>query len=302
MKDRTENEKIIDRELNAILPSLADETYIDVDTAWNRVAARINEPETAVKKAEGRLLFLPLRYVKIAAAIILLAALGITAIFFKNNGSIRKQVIAATESSQQNLKITLPDGSLVTLNRNTKLEYKQSFGRNSRKVSLSGEAFFQISPDESSPFIIDAGKANVRVVGTSFNVITDNPDSSVEVFVQSGKVMLYDNSGNHDIIIEPGYVGIIGSGQAEKTINNNPNYMAWNTGKLEYDGQTLDIVFRDLKRVFNMDISVADPLILANRWTSPIDIQSRDTIIRLICTSFNLNYTKNGDIYHLYGK
>jgi hypothetical protein len=48
-----------------------------------------------------------------------------------------------------------------------------------------------------------------------------------------------------------------------------------------------------------MDIVTDDPIILENTWTSPIDNQPQDTIIRLICASFNLNYTKDGTVYHL---
>ena len=68
---------------------------------------------------------------------------------------------------------------------------------------------------------------------------------------------------------------------------------------LVYNGQKLDIVFKDLKRVYNMDIVADDPAILENTWTSPIDNQPQETIIRLICTSFNLSYTKDGNVYHL---
>ncbi len=86
---------------------------------------------------------------------------------------------------------------------------------------------------------------------------------------------------------------------SEKTLNNNPNYMSWNTGLLVYNGQKLDIVFKDLKRVYNMEIIADDPEILEETWTSPIDNQTQDTIIRLICASFNLSYSKDGNVYHL---
>ena len=67
----------------------------------------------------------------------------------------------------------------------------QTSGNMEEMSILAGEAFFEISPDVSKPFIIDAGKANVKVVGTSFNVITKNTESDVEVFVKTGKVVLY---------------------------------------------------------------------------------------------------------------
>ncbi len=137
------------------------------------------------------------------------------------------------------------------------------------------------------------------VTGTSFNIITKNQNEAVEVFVKSGKVLLSSERGNQNIELDPGYIGIIDSGRSVKTANTDPNYLAWNTGSLVYDGQTLDVVFRDLKRVYNMEIIADDTSILKNTWTSPINNQPQETIIRLICASFNLSYIKDGNIYHL---
>jgi ferric-dicitrate binding protein FerR (iron transport regulator) len=231
--------------------------------------------------------------------LLLLIALGSALIYILNPDSLSHQVIIATGASETRREVTLPDGSSVILNHNTRLAYNASFEGSSRNVTLSGEAFFDITPDASKPFIIDAGKASVKVVGTSFNVITENIQKSVEVFVLSGKVILSDNSGSHNLTLEPGYVGKMNSSYSARELNSDPNYMSWNTGILVYDGQTLEKVFSDLKRVFNMNITAEDPSILKNTWTSPIDIESKDTIIRLICTSFNLDYMKDGDSYHL---
>ncbi len=238
-------------------------------------------------------------FMKIAASILILIGLGTAAIYIFNSDNTSKTIIASTGDDQKNQKIMLSDGSTVTLNHNTQLTYKSNFGKRSRKVSLSGEAFFEIAADASKPFTIDAGKASVKVVGTSFNVITENADSAVEVFVTTGKVMLSDNSGNPGMVLEPGYIGTMDLNHSGKILNQNPNYMSWKDGKLDYDGQSLEIVFRDLKRVYNMDIKAEDPSILSNPWTSPIISQSSDTIIRIICASFNLSYTKDGNVYHL---
>ncbi|MCU0461449.1 MAG: FecR domain-containing protein [Bacteroidales bacterium] len=299
MKEKTNKEELIDKELEILAPGVSDAEETDVDRAWNKVWSRMNEQATVISLKPDRQLFIRSRLIRVAAAILVLIGLGTTAIYIGNSDALIKTIIASTGDDQKNQAVSLPDGSSIILNRNTRLSYKSNFGKRSRQVSLSGEAFFEITADASKPFTIDAGKASVKVVGTSFNVITDNVDSAVEVFVTSGKVMLTDNSGIRDITLEPGDVGTMDSKHAQKTLNQNPNYMSWNTGKLNYDGQSLEIVFRDLKRVYNMDIKADDPAILSNRWTSPIDIQSRDTIIRLICTSFNLSYTKDGNVYHL---
>ncbi len=299
MKDKTYREKLIDRELDKLAAGVSDTNEIDVDGAWNMVLSKMNEPATEISLNRDRQIFTRSRLLKIAAAVLVLIGLGAAAIYVGSSDSFSKPVSATTGEDQKNQIVTLPDGSLITMNRNTTLTYMSSFGKRNRQVSLSGEAFFEIAPDSTKPFTIDAGKACVTVTGTSFNVITNNIDSAVEVFVTSGIVVLTDNAGVRDLTLEPGYIGTIDSNHAQKNINKDPNYMSWNTGKLDYDGQSLDIVFRDLKRVYNMDIKPDDPSILFNRWTSPIDIQSKDTIIRLICTSFNLSYAKDGNVYHL---
>ena len=118
---------------------------------------------------------------------------------------------------------------------------------------------------------------------------------------RSGKVMVTDNEGTRNIILDPGYIGTMSSRSSEKHLNEDQNYMAWNSGILIYDGQLLDVVFKDLRRVYNMDVVADDPEILKNTWTTngPLDNQPEETIIRLICLSFNLSYSKDGSVYHL---
>lgn len=277
------------------LMQMNEDREIDVDRAWNNVSAKLTETKPLQEKS-----FLSYKMFRIAAVTLLFIALGGMIAYFGSNGLPGRKISVEASAVQSNIKIDLPDGSKVYLNRNSRLSYRTAFLNNStRNVRLTGEAFFEIAHDPSKPFIIDAGKANVKVLGTSFNVITENADSEVEVFVKTGKVLLSDKSSDNSVTLDPGYIGKLDSGKTEKLINSDQNYLSWNTGKLVYKGQSLDIVFRDLKRVYNMDIVADDTSILGNRWTSPIDYQPQDRIILLICTSFNLSYTKDGDVYHL---
>jgi transmembrane sensor len=280
--------------------NMSGDKEIDVDAAWNKVYSRFKESETMTMANQSRPVFaISSTFMKIAAAVLVLLGLGVAALYLGSTDFLSKKITVATDVNQKNLEVTLPDGSFIVLNRKTELSYRSNFGKSGRKVDLRGEAFFNIVSDAVNPFTVDAGSALVKVLGTSFNVITSNANSAVEVFVKTGQVMLSDNSGDKTIVLDPGYVGTIGSKLSGKSLNNNLNYMAWNTGSLIYDGQTLDIVFMDLKRVYNMEIIADDPAILRETWTSPINNQPQDTIIRLICASFNLSYSKDGNVYHL---
>lgn len=282
------------------LNAMSDEKNISVDNAWNKVKSRIETEEASEVKEPARLFFMRRTFLRIAAVALVLIGIGAASLYFVSSDSLSRKIVVATGNSQVNFRVSLPDGSNIFLNRNSKLTYHSNFGSHSRNVALSGEAFFEIAANTAKPFIIDAGKASVKVVGTSFNVITNNADSALEVFVRTGKVMLSDNAGTQNLLLEPGYVGTMNTRLSEKRLNNNPNYMAWQTRSLVYNGQTLDVVFSDLKRVYNMEIVADDPSILNEALTtSSIDNLSQETVIRLICATFNLDYTKDGDIYHL---
>lgn len=284
------------------LREMNTEKEVNVDKAWDKLYARLNE-NGLITKAPPLERSLKVRtLLRIAAVALILLSIGTGLFYLNDRGIFSRKTVVETAENQKNLQVTLPDGSNIFLNRNTRLTYRQNFGRHDRNVALSGEAFFDISPDASNPFVVDAGTARVKVMGTTFNVITNNPESSVEVYVETGKVMLSDNSGIHSLELDPGFVGTVNDQAAEKKVNDNPNYMSWNTGLLIYDRQTLDIVFKDLKRVYDMDIIADDPKILKNPWTSPIINQPPEKIIRLICTSFGLGYTKDGNAYHLFEK
>jgi transmembrane sensor len=284
------------------LRNMNDEKEINVDKAWNNVFARMNENGQKTESGIARISFIRSSFMRVAAVALIVLSLGIAATYLLNPDIFSRKITIASGTDQKNVEVALPDGSRIFLNRNSELTYHSNFGRKGRNVRLTGEAFFEIAPDVSKPFMIDAGNASVKVVGTSFNVITRNNNSAVEVFVKTGKVILSNNSGSKSLALDPGYIGTMDSELSGKTLNDNPNYLSWKTGLLVYNGQKLDVVFSDLKRVYNMDIEVSDPAILENTWTSPIDNQPRETIIRLICASFNLSYTKDGNVYHLVKK
>jgi transmembrane sensor len=275
-----------------------DNDKINVDNAWSKLHSRIKE-ETVVENN-----FVTARpysfqsFLKIAAVIILIAGLGLAGLYLNNSGVLSKRITAETGSEQKNIEVILPDGSKVVMNHNTRLSYLKNFGKGGRMVKLAGEALFDITPDNQNPFIIDAGKARIKVVGTTFNVITSNNTNAVEVFVKSGKVLLTDSLEKQNLTLEPGYLGIMDSKTSEKYINNDQNYLAWNTNRLVFDGQKLKDIFNDVKKVYNIDI-VADPEILDKTFTTTFDNETEETVITLICRAFSLDFRKDGNIYYL---
>jgi transmembrane sensor len=271
----------------------ADNDFIDVDKAWKRLNGRI-EAEKPVITMQRPSFFQT--FARIAATVIIVAGIGWLLFEVAAPG----KVTVASSVDEKNIELLLADGSMIYLNRDSRLTYPKEFGPNNRKVSLRGEAYFDIAPDAERPFIIDAGKASVRVLGTSFNVMTDNGHNEVEVYVSSGKVMLSSTDGSRSVTLEPEYVGRVSEAGSSQALNTNVNYLSWHTELLVYEGERLEVVFEDLKRTFNMEIRAGDPAINDFRLTSPFERQPQDTIIKLICTTFNLRSVREEGAYILY--
>jgi ferric-dicitrate binding protein FerR (iron transport regulator) len=281
------------------LKKMDDDKEINVDRAWDRLWSRMDENGLIEPARARRYIFAGIPAVRIAATILILLTLGSGLIYLNNKGLLSSKTTIATTSEQQNIRVDLPDGSVIFLNRSTELSYNRNFSRHGRNVALKGEALFNIAHDEANPFTVSAGSAKIRVLGTTFNIIADNTSPEVEVFVQTGKVMLSDNSGEQSLVIDPGYIGTIGSGQPEVKLNSDLNYLAWNTGKLIYSGQKLENVFNDLRKIYRIEINTNDIDILSQSITSTFENQSHETIILVICTTFNLSFTRDGNVYHL---
>ena len=296
-----ENARILASEEADIMKKWNDLKYsgeepVDVDKAWEKLNERIEAAERPVIPLPVKRTPFLSTFARIAAMVIIIAGAG----WLLFEVAAPQKITLTSDSDQKNIEVLLSDGSTVFLNRNSSLTYPKNFRSGTRKVSLKGEAFFDIARDEEHPFIIDAGKAKIRVLGTSFNVITENAENEVEVYVASGKVMVTSVDGSGSLTLEPEYVGKVSGSNATQERNSNVNYLAWHTGMLSYDGERLGVVFEDLKRAYNIEIKVADPEINDFRLTSPFEQQPQDTIVKLICTTFNLRSVREGSTYILF--
>ncbi|MEP7318961.1 MAG: FecR domain-containing protein, partial [Panacibacter sp.] len=155
---------------------------IDEKAAWQRFKKRVELKPAEIKKPAPVISFK--RWMQAAAAVLIIA---VGSLLLYQNFSKPADIVMAQIETFSNTEIdTLPDGSIITVNKNTKLAYPEKFAGSTRKVTLKGEAFFKVQPDKSKPFIITANDVTVTVVGTAFNV--KNYDSATEVIVESGIV------------------------------------------------------------------------------------------------------------------
>ena len=149
----------------------------------------------------------------------------------------------------------LSDGSVVALNRGSKLLFPKKFKGDIREVTIVGEAFFDVVPNPEKPFIINAGNAQVKVLGTSFNVCAYPGSETVEVIVETGKVQVINTqtdlpAENREVFLTPGEKGTFYTENhlLEKTMNLDPNFLAWKTQSLVFTKVPLIDVVKSLEK------------------------------------------------------
>ena len=262
---------------------------INEKSAWEKISSRIDNKE---KKSLERknLRILTSRFARMAAGFILLAAIaaGLYMITGKLHSSSGLMTISNEEVNP--VTISLSDGSEISLNKGTRLEYPEKFIGNLREVKLTGEAFFVIKPDILKPFIVHTQNATIKVVGTSFNVSANNQIGAVKVVVESGKVELQPVfNGAQKILLEKGNFGSYhnNDSKAIKGKNEDINYLSWKTRVIRFDGTPLQEVTDVLNRTYHSDISLGGELKKC-KFTGSFSEESLDTVIKVLKTAFNL--------------
>jgi transmembrane sensor len=268
----------------------------DANLAWEKVSAKTGIDNSTKTKTR----FLNTNFfIKVAAVVLIIVGIRVFGPLFKS------EKLAET-SADKRLQIELSDGSIITLNHSSSLKYPQKFSGNTREVTLLGEAFFSIARNEKKPFIIHTGNSAVKVLGTSFN-INNCGKGQVEVVVSSGIVAFYSKAGitsekpvvltKNDKLV---YTGL--NGKISKSINDDPNYFSWKTGKFIFRETKLSEVFGKIEDFYGIKIVVTNDAINKYRFTSTFDNQPVENIMNVLKLAFGLDIKHEGKEYLVTGK
>lgn len=266
---------------------LTEKTY-DMESAWNKVDLRLDHGN---KKAPIRVL------IRLAAAACIIGIMIFAGWLILGKSTPALQVAKA---EQANTPVTLPDGSQVLLRKGATLSYPKTFNGNERKVSLTGEAFFEVQHDATHPFRIQTVRATLEVVGTSFTVNTSEQQD--ELVVSTGKVLFSNKTGDKHIITPQQYSKLDAKGFEIKTLNDN-NFLSWKTGQLKFDNTPIDQVASALSNHYNLHV-IADTALLKQTplptITASFNQQSIDAVLEEIKLLVNISHRKQNDTIILF--
>ena len=205
-------------------------------------------------------------------------------IYSQGPGAESRHLVYNTLSNPRGSKIidmTLADGSHVWLNAGSSITYPVVFAGNERKVTVTGEAYFEVVHNANEPFYVSKGDMQIKVLGTHFNVNAYDDEKDIKVTLLEGSVkVLRFAADDQAVIIKPGQQAIIGNGQLSIQHNVDTDaVMAWRNGLFSFDQSDLESVMRQIARWYDLEIQYEGPL--PNRKFGG-DISRMDNVLKVL--------------------
>lgn len=214
----------------------------DTDRAWQSLQGKLRPARTR------RLPMLR----RMAAAVVLLVGLGILISYFI--GPAETPMVTAITAAGQQREIRLPDGTTVVLNEESRLSYPEKFAGGNRLVTFEGEGFFRVASDASAPFLIELPSAEVRVLGTAFNVRAYPEEGFSEVEVAEGRVEMAAAETDRPVRLQARQCGLYRDGSLQVLPAPHLNRQAWRTHRLQFRSTPLSEVTELLERYYSIEL------------------------------------------------
>ncbi|MCF8379008.1 MAG: DUF4974 domain-containing protein [Bacteroidales bacterium] len=189
----------------------------------------------------------------------------------------------------------LPDGSHGWLNGGSSLKFPERFEGNSRKVSMNGEAYFDVVSNPKKPFIVSGKHLEIIAKGTSFNVSAWDDAPETEVVLVEGKLEIYCEKKDEKkriAILNPGQLLHYLPDQTGSYIINTDadKYVSWTEGKLVFKEDPFTDVVKRINRWYNVNIVIKDEILKTYKYVATFEDETLDEILKMLKISAPMSY------------
>ena len=249
-----------------------------------------NIDTTIGRKYTGLSLFV--RWSRTVAAILLPVFIIFTVYLYRENNLILSDEMFVTTGKAERANITLPDGTIVSLNAESILGYHpKGYNKKERTVKLNGEGYFQVYKNEKIPFIINSKGLQIKVLGTIFNLSVREKNTTAQLAVEEGSVSLLSIRNNQNVVLSKnqkaildyltGYITVI-------TDENIRDISAWRRGDMVFRNTELSQVIRTIEENYNMTIKINCKKCLSDRFTGTLPVNALNEVLEIIERSYHL--------------
>ncbi len=266
-----ENRNYFNQMQEAWKSPVPDQTWQEPDLMrdWGKLKALLDNPieeEESVPQLNAKPVSRSGFFFRIAAAVVVLSGVGALAYNLLTKPKT-PDLASVYIKADHTLNRELPDLSKVTMTAQSSITYEKAFAGDTRNVKMTGEAYFQVTPDKEKPFVIAVGKAQVRVVGTSFNI--NEKGKSVIVSVTSGKVQF--SIADTSVYLVKGQTGVWAKDSHSISVVNNvdDNTFGYATRRLSFHNTPMGEALTTLEKTYSCTILLKN----TNLATCPVTTQ-----------------------------
>ena len=267
---------------------------INLKKEWKVLSNRINLikiPKTFTLKRNFTL------WMRIAAIIIVVFGLGWGSNMILDSFNVPKQLVHKLEVPKgQRSKLALADGTEVWLNSDSKLDFSFDDDKKQRVVTLSGEAFFNVSRDEEKPFIVNVKGQSLKVLGTVFNVRSYENEENVYTTLEEGSVEV--KAAGRTVVIEPNQQLIysrISNRLSLKKVETS-YYTVWRDGRYIFDNEDFETLMAMVERWYDVEFIYPKKFFQNIHYSGVIKrTKPVDHVLKLINHTTPISYQIDGD-------
>lgn len=210
-----------------------------------------------------------------------------------------KQLSASTVNTLyvpagQRIKLTLQDGTGVWLNSRTTITYPITFSEKERRVSIEGEAFFEVTKNPRKPFIVTSQGVDMKVLGTKFNVDSYSNEHELKTSLIEGSLQVLSSDKMKSVILKPNeQVTVKGSLMSVTAITHKDQFL-WIKGIYSFTDEPLGNILKKLELYYDTKIVVEDPSISSWVYTGKFrQSDGLNEILRMIQQIHKFKIRKN---------
>lgn len=238
-----------------------------------------------------------------AASLLLLAGfLWLFTVYFGAEDPVASRLVTRQTPPGTRQRITLEDGSKITMHAGSRVSYRQPFPVHKREITLEGEAFFEVAKDSRRPFVVTTGQLKTRALGTSFNIRYRPQSREISVALATGAVKIerQAQAGRSPVArLRPGQQLVYDRVGQHYTVGpyDSMEVLAWRTGVLYFKKATLSQVVEKLETWYGVDIELQGQVSGKDspwHYTGAYDNQRLDDVLEGISFVKGFTYQRKG--------
>jgi transmembrane sensor len=164
-------------------------------------------------------------------------------------------------------QLVLPDGSKVWINSSSSIRYPTRFTGKERRVSVTGETYFEVAKDHAHPFIVHVNGVDITAVGTAFNINAYENEAGMKITLTEGKINI-DDATQH-AAMEPGQQIFVRGGQWQFMQADASTVTAWTKNQFKLKNTKIEEVMRMAERWYDAQVIYEDQI--TDHFTGTID-------------------------------